>query len=123
MAKKFTPKKRKMIIKKDLELAIDKQGGLITYIANSMGFSRQAIHKAIKRFKLEDKLQEARDKVLDLAESKLIEEIQNGNLLAIIFYLKTIGKKRGYIQKQELEADVQQTIHTIYKPYVPNKVE
>jgi hypothetical protein len=41
---------------------------------------------------------------LDLAESKLHEEILGGNTAAIIFFLKTKGKKRGYVERQEVES-------------------
>ena len=39
---------------------------------------------------------------LDYAESKLYELIKDGNVTATIFYLKTKGKKRGYIERQEI---------------------
>ncbi|NOR84757.1 hypothetical protein GQ473_01435 [archaeon] len=40
---------------------------------------------------------------LDFYESKLNELIKEGNPTAIIFALKTQGKSRGYIEKQEHE--------------------
>ncbi len=48
--------------------------------------------------------------VLDLAEAKLIEKIERGDLTAIIFYLKTIGKKRGYVEKMEVKNDINLSI-------------
>ena len=39
--------------------------------------------------------------------SKLTEAINDGNLTAIIFHLKTKGKSRGYIEGQEITATVQ----------------
>ena len=42
------------------------------------------------------------DVVLDFAESKLHQSINNGSDTATIFFLKTKGKKRGYIEKQEI---------------------
>lgn len=40
---------------------------------------------------------------LDEAESALHKLIKNGNVAAIIFYLKTQGKQRGYVERQEIE--------------------
>ena len=41
--------------------------------------------------------------MIDLAESKLMENIEDNDNTSIIFFLKTKGKKRGYIEKQEVE--------------------
>ena len=41
--------------------------------------------------------------LVDNAESKLKELIDRGNVVAIIFYLKCKGKKRGYAEKQTFE--------------------
>ena len=42
------------------------------------------------------------DVALDFAESALHDNIRNGKEASIIFYLKTKGKKRGYIERQEI---------------------
>jgi hypothetical protein len=42
------------------------------------------------------------DVALDFAESKLMQSINNGSDTATIFYLKTKGKKRGYIERSEV---------------------
>lgn len=46
---------------------------------------------------------EAQDVALDFAESQLHKQIKGGNASSTIFYLKTKGKKRGYIEKQEID--------------------
>ena len=41
--------------------------------------------------------------VLDFAESHLHKQMQDGSTAATIFLLKTRGKKRGYIERNELD--------------------
>jgi hypothetical protein len=45
---------------------------------------------------------EIQEGLLDLAESKLLENIKAGKEQSIFFYLKTIAKKRGYVERQEI---------------------
>lgn len=43
------------------------------------------------------------ESVVDLAESQLIKEIKAGNTACIIFFLKTKGKHRGYVERSEID--------------------
>lgn len=43
---------------------------------------------------------------LDFAEGKLMGNIEKGLEASIIFYLKCIGKKRGYIETREIKKDI-----------------
>jgi len=47
-------------------------------------------------------IRELDDYLLDFTESKLMAKIQSGNLTAMIFYLKCKGKKRGWVERQEV---------------------
>ena len=38
---------------------------------------------------------------LDIAESKLFQHIEDGNIPALLFYLKCKGKDRGYIEREQ----------------------
>ena len=53
---------------------------------------------------------------LDVAEDALGKKVEAGDITATIFYLKTKGKKRGYVEKQEISATVQEE----YKMQDPN---
>ena len=45
----------------------------------------------------------ARERVLDLCERKFMENINNGDNTAMIFYSKTIGRQRGFNEKIDVE--------------------
>lgn len=53
--------------------------------------------KAVKRA-----VKQSHENGLDLAESKLIEKIHSGETTPIIFYLKTKGRDRGFVERNEL---------------------
>jgi hypothetical protein len=44
-----------------------------------------------------------KEAAIDFVESKLFQSIQNGSDTAMIFFLKTQAKKRGYIEKTEIQ--------------------
>ena len=43
------------------------------------------------------------EQFVDLAESRLVQAINHGNLTAIMFYLKTKGQHRGYTERHQVE--------------------
>ena len=55
------------------------------------------------------------DITLDFAETALHRQIKRGNVVATIFLLKTRGKKRGYIEKTEVEHSGEVTSNTVIK--------
>lgn len=51
-------------------------------------------------------VEDSKEEILDFAESALHKLIESGNVTATIFFLKTIGKGRGYVEKLETENKV-----------------
>lgn len=95
-------KKRAMI--KALEDAL----GIVTMACKTVGIDRTTHYAWYKDDEVYKKAVDGiQDIALDFAESKLHQSIKNGSDTATIFYLKTKGKKRGYIERSEVD----QTVH------------
>ena len=96
--------------KSELIKAIKDSGGIMSTIANRLNCDWHTADKKIREADLLDLLNDEKETLLDLAESKLIQNIQEQDNTAIIFYLKTQGKKRGYIERSEVQNDVSLTV-------------
>jgi hypothetical protein len=58
------------------------------------------VRNYLKRHKtLQSAVEEAIEFNLDLAETKLLKAIDNSTPWAIVFYLKTKGRQRGYVER------------------------
>jgi hypothetical protein len=82
--------------------AIVKAYGNLSTAAKSLAIERATLYAWIESEGLEEAVQEGRNKRLDFAESMLDKGMKDGNMTAIIFYLKTQGKSRGYVERQEV---------------------
>jgi len=77
--------------------------GNIAESCKSINISRQTYYRWIEDKQFLQSCKDAEESLLDFAESQLQELIKDKNPIAIFFYLKTKGKKRGYIEKQEVQ--------------------
>lgn len=48
-----------------------------------------------------DKVDAIREERIDFAESKLMEKVAEGHIIAILFFLKCQGKQRGWMEDQQ----------------------
>ena len=82
--------------------AIHEARGTQSVAARRLGCSRETLRRYANQFAtVRTAVEDARDSLLDFAEDELIKLIGEGNITAIIFYLKTQGKKRGYVERVE----------------------
>jgi len=93
-------------LKKSMLKALESSLGIVTTACKSVGISRNTHYRWLK----EDKeynadVNDLTNVTLDFAESKLHEQIMEGQIAAIIFFLKTKGKVRGYIERSEIQLD------------------
>jgi len=88
--------------KKAMLQALEKSLGIVTSACKVVGISRQTHYNWMEDAEYKAAVMELGDVALDFAESKLHKLIDQGNPAATIFYLKTKGKERGYVERQEI---------------------
>ena len=122
-ATKATPKKRDLTAQRIVK-AIRDSHGFISIAARKAGLHRATIHKYIHDYpSVREAIEEAKAATLDMAEGKLFELIEAGNTTAIIFYLKTQGKDRGYTERQEVGRGGPVTIRVVRDDESPKAIE
>lgn len=83
---------------------LNKAYGNLTAAARSLGVTRKALYNWVERDEeLQQAVRDARESIIDIAENKLLQAINSGDMTAIIFTLKTLGKARGYIETKEVK--------------------
>lgn len=104
----FTPEETERFKKEIIEFLGESIHGTFSAACHKLGVSktvgyewRQADSKFDKA--ISQARSSARESGLDLAEGKLLSAINNGELTAILFYLKTQGKHRGFVERSEQE--------------------
>lgn len=94
--------------KKAVIEAYIKSFGNISSACRAAGINRQTYYNWLnkdKDFKTAIENSGADEYFLDFLDSKLVDRINNNSDACLIFALKTKGKKRGYIEKQELDVN------------------
>lgn len=102
------------IHKKAMIEALEKTLGIASRACEMVGISRETHYKWLREDEDYKAAVESMDElVLDFAESALHKQIEDGVPTSTIFYLKTKGKKRKYIEKQEIESNTVTAIKLI----------
>ena len=91
------PKKKAML------MMLEKTLGIVTTASRAVGIGTRTHYDWMSADPEYRALVKAMDdRVIDFAESALHKLIQGGDTAATIFFLKTKGKKRGYVERTEI---------------------
>lgn len=101
----------------DIIDALKSLNGAVYLTARKLGCTPQTIYNRMNKSKaIRNACEDARGEMVDIAEQKFRMAIQNGEPWAIAMALKTIGKSRGYIERQEVTGADGGAINVIIKP-------
>lgn len=79
----------------------------ISATCDKVGIARRTFYYWKERnHRFREAIEDAEEMSIDFAESKLRQAVLNGDMTAIIFFLKTKGKKRGYVEQIEQKVEV-----------------
>lgn len=82
--------------------ALEMSKGLVSVAARALGCSPRTIYARAKQVQaVQDAIDIPRLELVDMAESGLRVHLQNKQPWAIALVLKTLGKDRGYVERQE----------------------
>lgn len=86
---------------------VEPNKGNVAAIARQLGVTRGTIwNRCNESPTLMQALEDAREAMIDNAESMLYKKVLEGSTPELIFFLKTQGRRRGYFEKQEIDLNV-----------------
>tara|TARA_R110000803_G_scaffold35719_3_gene77108 strand:+ start:256 stop:615 length:360 start_codon:yes stop_codon:yes gene_type:complete len=95
--------KSRHIKKESLLKALEQSLGVVTVACKKSDVPRSTYYKWLNEdAEFAAEVKDIENVALDFAESQLHKQISDNSTTATIFYLKTKGKKRGYIERQEI---------------------
>jgi hypothetical protein len=87
----------------DIINALKATNGLVSLAAEILRCSPQTIYNRAKSVKsVQEAIEDSRMALIDYAELALRSAVINQQPWAVAFVLKTIGKNRGYVERQEI---------------------
>lgn len=91
--------------KADFLRALEANLGIVTKAAKDVGVTRRAHAKWLAADpEYADEVADIQERTLDFVEAKLLKKVSDLDTTAIIFYLKTKGKARGYVERVQTQA-------------------
>jgi hypothetical protein len=100
------PSSPKYTSEEKIEEALMNNQGLMSFTAEELGISVQALHRRVNNSDvLKQAREDAKEKQIDVAEKSLHRLNSEMNLGAVTFMLKTKGKHRGYQESSPAQLD------------------
>lgn len=88
---------------KEFLKAVEGSFGIKAVIARKLGCSRQTVDKYCKKHPtIREAIEQEREMLKDMAEGRLVKAVQDGEPWAVKYVLSTLGKDRGYVERQEV---------------------
>jgi hypothetical protein len=95
---------RTQVAKKNMIDAMEKAFGVVTTACKIAGIPRRSYYEwynGDESFRSAIQALDCENQALDFAETQLFKNINGRDKTCLIFFLKTKGKKRGYIERVE----------------------
>lgn len=84
--------------------AFEKSAGNVSQAAKKAGIHRCTFYQWCDSSDIFKRaVEDIREGLIDYAESMLYKSIRDGNVSSLIFFLKTKGRSRGYVESQQFE--------------------
>ena len=91
--------------------AIPESAGIISTIAKRLGCNWDTVRRYIDKYPtVRRAYEQERERVIDMAEDQVISAIERGDVGTAKWYLSTIGRERGYVQRTEVAGVADQPI-------------
>ena len=105
MKKRNKPEQKRTVIKKRAFISgLQEKAGNISKACEAAGIGRTIFYDWLQKDKaFAARFNEVNEAIIDWGEDALKARIQMGDTTAIIFFLKTKGKVRGYVERQEFD--------------------
>jgi alanine-alpha-ketoisovalerate/valine-pyruvate aminotransferase len=95
--------------------AVKSMNGMVYLAARQLGCTPQAIYKRMeKSATIREAVDDSRGEMVDISEQKLRAAVMNGEPWAVALVLKTLGKSRGYVERQQVTGADGGKVHIEY---------
>jgi len=87
--------------------ALERSLGIITPACKEVGITRETFYRWLREDEeFKKKVDDINEITLDFTENQLLKKIKEGSERSILFYMKYKGRKRGYTERIDIDANI-----------------